>query len=282
MRPYTHMILSGAGMAGIAYLGILRYLHQEGYTDRIRHVAGTSMGAFFATLWAVGAPMGDLEGYLKEYVSTSANMIISFQDKGDRLIGILKEYMPEEATFLDIAKQHGCHLAICASCMDTLEPMFFSVNNSPNIRVIDAVKASMSIPFMFEPVVIDGKRYVDGGLTANTPLRAFGKRALQPDSTLVVQCTNASSTAASAAAASTIATLIDMAFKNYIYVLPDEMEAVKLVLDKSPIPFIPFEYITNPLAQLVVKVCVSHKDIEDSIGYGFQAMHTHSRRLSGL
>jgi len=130
---------------------------------------------------------------------------------------------------------------------------------------------------MFEPVVIDGKRYVDGALTANTPLRAFGKRALQPDSTLVVQCTNAT-----AAAASTIATLIDMAFKNYIYVLPDEMEAVKLVLDKSPIPFIPFEYITNPLAQLVVKVCVSHKDIEDSIGYGFQAMHTHSRQLSGL
>lgn len=263
LRSYTHLVLGGAGMSGISYLGILRFLHTEGYTRTIRHVAGTSIGAFFGALWAIGAPVGDLERYLKEYLSDKEAMHFDVQSCGkhnDRLTRILCEYMPHKMTFLELAKEYGCNLCICASCVETSEPMYFNVDNTPFVEVVEAVKASMSIPYLFDSVVINGRHYVDGGLTCNTPVDAFNSTA--DGSMLVVQVQESS--IQTSVTGLNINQLISMISKNYLNKLPKRGDV--LVLKNPPIPFLPFKY---SLSALAIDICVTPEDIDTAIGYGF-------------
>mgnify|MGYP003344579892 CR=1 FL=1 len=51
---FTHLVLSGGGLSGLLYLGSLRYLQQEKYDVQIKHIAGTSIGAFFGTAFGLG------------------------------------------------------------------------------------------------------------------------------------------------------------------------------------------------------------------------------------
>ena len=59
-RP-THLVLSGGGLAGLSYVGVLKYLSESGLGADITHVSGTSMGAWFATAFALGISSADLD-----------------------------------------------------------------------------------------------------------------------------------------------------------------------------------------------------------------------------
>lgn len=63
-------------------------------------------------------------------------------------------------------------LVVIASNIDTGEMIVYSAKNHPNIEVAEAVRQSMSIPFIFEP---RGRRkqYVDGGLCSNFPVWVY-------------------------------------------------------------------------------------------------------------
>jgi predicted acylesterase/phospholipase RssA len=63
-------------------------------------------------------------------------------------------------------------LAVIAADIDTGEMQVYSSRSHPRMKVIDAVRRSMSIPFVFEPQGPDGQ-IVDGGLFANFPLFLF-------------------------------------------------------------------------------------------------------------
>src|SRR5512146_2985924 len=53
------LALGGGGARGMAHIGVLRFLENQGF--RIRAVAGTSIGAVIAALYAAGLPPGELE-----------------------------------------------------------------------------------------------------------------------------------------------------------------------------------------------------------------------------
>ena len=51
--------------------------------------------------------------------------------------------------------------------------IIFNVNDTPNVSIISAVAASMCIPFLSKPIIIDGYYYIDGFLTDNFPHEVF-------------------------------------------------------------------------------------------------------------
>jgi predicted acylesterase/phospholipase RssA len=51
--------------------------------------------------------------------------------------------------------------------------VIFNVNDHPNVSVFDAIGASMCIPILSKPVIINDKYYVDGYLTNNFPIEIF-------------------------------------------------------------------------------------------------------------
>jgi predicted acylesterase/phospholipase RssA len=195
-KQYTHLVLSGGGMSGLIYLGALRYLQQEKYDEHILHIAGASIGALFATAFALGMSMGDLEKNYKAFFNNEENcklpvvtmdmMIESYDnlgiDDGYRLIEPIREVVGH-MTFLELSKKTGKNLIISATHIETMQPTYFSVDTTPHVLVIDAVRASMALPVFVRPVEIGEDLYIDGGVTDGIPINAFPN--INPNTILV-------------------------------------------------------------------------------------------------
>jgi predicted acylesterase/phospholipase RssA len=147
--------LSGGGLCGLAYIGALRFLQIEGFDKTIHHVAGSSIGALFATIFAARISLTDVErklrtmlcddGHLMEFaypdmLSVLANLGV---DDGHTFLAFLRPEL-DKLTFVDLVKRTGVHLVICATHVETMRTTYFSVDTTPNVLVYDALRASMA------------------------------------------------------------------------------------------------------------------------------------------
>lgn len=185
----THMVLSGGGMAGLAYIGILRYLRDHGHDRTISHVAGTSIGAFVACAMAMGMTADELTASCETFLAKKENVTFAVEslfelfqdygmDDGARNILILREHMLRafgvpDMTFADLLAKTGRTLYVCATDLETLTVTVFSPQHTPNVDVLMAVKASMAMPYLVKPVRVKERLYIDGAVTCNTPWQLF-------------------------------------------------------------------------------------------------------------
>jgi|DEB0MinimDraft_4_1074332.scaffolds.fasta_scaffold00757_11 NTE family protein len=181
----THLILSDGGLKGIAYIGVLQYLYIENMLKDIKHIAGTSIGAYFALVFALRIPFETIQ---TEFYNIIMNIereqcaAINFENcnnlffnKGmisvDFVLGyvtdfIEKKYQCSDMTFVDFVKRTGVNIYVSSSNIHSGKMHLFSLETTPNVSIIQAVKSSMCIPFLFEPVEIDGDLFNDGCLTS--------------------------------------------------------------------------------------------------------------------
>jgi predicted acylesterase/phospholipase RssA len=191
----SHLFLSGGGLKGLCYFGILRYLYIENMVADIRTIWGSSIGAFFATIIALRIPVEIVEQEFHNVVENihellsinKTNLSNIFCKNGMLSVAFLVQpiikhlestFDCNDITFIEFVKKTGVNLHISARCINTAEDIWFSVENTPNISVIDALKASMSIPFMFEPIYIDGEYYLDCIVSNHNVLNDIDKRSL--------------------------------------------------------------------------------------------------------
>jgi predicted patatin/cPLA2 family phospholipase len=69
----------------------------------------------------------------------------------------------------------GKDLIICATNALNMKATYFSVNTTPNVLVIDAVRASCAIPLIIKPVKIGDTYYIDGCITDDLPIKIIPK-----------------------------------------------------------------------------------------------------------
>ena len=95
----------------------------------------------------------------------------------DKLGAGLGEYFD----FYDFQRAGGVRLKIVASDLGSRTPAIFSNagGNEKNIAVLDAVRASMSYPFVFTPFKMGDRYFVDGGLCSNLPVFLFNDERKQ-------------------------------------------------------------------------------------------------------
>ena len=189
MKYITHLIFSGNALKSLTLCGVLRYLYFYNLDRNIHDVAATSMGAFFAVAFALKIPIEKLEEMIlkatnddkitKFHPSTFMNIINNFGlCCSIDYLNIYKEYLKEvydieDITFLELSKKTGVNIYISTTRVDTGTNMIFNVNDTPNVSVLKAVAASMCIPMLSQPILIDGYYYIDGYLTNNFPLEMF-------------------------------------------------------------------------------------------------------------
>ena len=156
--------LSGGGARGILHLGVLEALHKHGFQPDI--VSGTSIGAFVGVLYAAGMePMEilDLVKSSKMYKMIKWKVPSSGLLDLNKILTVLQKYIPVD----DFAS-----LKIPFSCSVTnLNSGLSEIKNSG--KLYQWVLASASIPLVFEPQIIGGNTYVDGGLLNNLPAQCI-------------------------------------------------------------------------------------------------------------
>lgn len=159
------LALGGGGAAGIAYAGVVQELLGAGI--RFDCIAGTSAGS------AVGAALaaGRLDEFVRIMTSISRTRAIRLLDplwRSEGLIGGRRaiEYIRSAVGGSDGLIEHlSIPFAAIATDLHTGEEVVLERGT-----VTDAIRASIAIPGIFRPHVIDGRVLVDGGLSNPVPV----------------------------------------------------------------------------------------------------------------
>jgi len=183
---FNHIVFSGGGMKGIVYIGALRYLIQEGLDKYIKNVAGSSIGAYFATAFVLGIPTEEMVAYSKSTLNENNNLftipitrILNIHETlglndGAFMVTLIAKYA-QSMTFMELTKKTGKNLIVCATHVASMAATYFSVDTTPHVRVLDAVMASMAIPGLIKPVQIGDDYYIDGCVSVGTPIQSLPK-----------------------------------------------------------------------------------------------------------
>lgn len=157
MRPKVGLILGGGAARGYAHLGVLKKLEEENIP--IDFIIGTSIGALIGAIYASG---NDLEKIIKDVRDINFLKLIKMLDlnipqkgfiKGDKIEKFLSSYMKNDFDELKIP------LYAIATDIKQGREIIFSKGS-----VIKAVRASISIPVVFEPVEFQNTKLVDGSI----------------------------------------------------------------------------------------------------------------------
>ncbi len=172
LRRPVGVALSGGGTLGAAHVGALRALHEAGVP--IERLAGTSVGAVAATLYAFATPIDDIERIAREmrWLSISSFTPSRLGLLTNRRLGAILREAIGSPCFEDAR----IPLAAVATDISSGERIVLDSGD-----VISAVMASACVPGIFQPVERDGRLLVDGGLVENLPtslLRPMGARTV--------------------------------------------------------------------------------------------------------
>jgi predicted acylesterase/phospholipase RssA len=161
----------GCGAAlGFAHVGVLKVLRNEGIPIDI--VAGTSMGALVGALWASGKSIEEIEESVSRYKTRLDNLKLldfTFPRRGIIKGGVIRNFLAKEfgkKTFYDLK------LPFKAIACDIETRQEVVLESGP---LVDAVMASISIPGVFEPVRLNGRILVDGGIINPLPTNVLAR-----------------------------------------------------------------------------------------------------------
>tara|TARA_B110001450_G_scaffold106902_1_gene101229 strand:+ start:5044 stop:5817 length:774 start_codon:yes stop_codon:yes gene_type:complete len=165
------LFIGGGGYNGFSFIGALEYLHQKNLLE-IKNFYGTSIGSLIGLMYISGTSPKEminifqklnLEEIIKyDFSNISKKSCILEDDFLDNLINNVTSKFNETITISEFSDRTNVDINIYTTCITTNEYICMNSKNYGNVKIKDAVKASMSIPFIFKPVEIDNKIYVDG------------------------------------------------------------------------------------------------------------------------
>lgn len=199
------LVLSGGGAKGLTHIGVIRALEENGIP--IDYVSGTSIGAIISSLYAMGYSPDEMDEilgsedfkrwytgqvedeykyYFKANDPTPEFFSIRFGMNAQKKLsptGFSSMVNPIQMNlvFMDLFSRAT---ATCKGNFDDLFVPFRCVASDINNKramilrngdLGDAVRASMSFPFVFKPIIINGVKAYDGGIYNNFPADVMRK-----------------------------------------------------------------------------------------------------------
>lgn len=176
-RPRIGLALGGGGARGLAHIPVLEAFDELGIKPDV--IAGTSIGAIFGAAYASGLSGREIRAQAEEVLTQRFGLLRDIfaarAQAMSRFLGIfaqrsalldaaslLETIMP--ARLADDFADLEIPLKVVATDFYQQEPHVFATG--PLRR---AVAASMALPVIFQPVVVDGRAMIDGGLSNPLP-----------------------------------------------------------------------------------------------------------------
>jgi NTE family protein len=168
-KKKVHLVLGSGGARGIAHIGVIEELERQGY--EIIEVIGCSMGAVVGGIYCAG----QLEEYKKWMLSLTKKRVFDLLDftftkqgfvKGEKLFG-----KHIEVTGNQKIEDFKIPFTAIATDMRHHEEVHFKKGD-----LFKALRASVSLPGIFTPVVDNDKVLVDGGVLNPLPINLVNKR----------------------------------------------------------------------------------------------------------
>ena len=172
-----YVALSGGGAHAACHAGALKALDRERIP--VSGIVGVSGGALVAAAWAGGADLDSLVDQASRlhpwmWVRGWGGGLLS----GSKLGALIDEFLPTP-----VFETLKCPVAVVATEVDTGEKVVFTEGN-----LRDAVRASCSFPGVFPPMLLEGRRFYDGGVSEVIPVRPAREMAGETGIVLAIDC----------------------------------------------------------------------------------------------
>lgn len=176
-QPSIALALGGGGARGLAHILILEALDELGI--RPSFIVGTSIGAIYGAAYAAGLPAAYIRAHTEEVLSQrldlARNLIAARSDPVQTIFRLfaLRSSLLKPETLLDYVlpsrvprrfEDLGIPFAAVATDFYAQEPVVFSEGD-----LRQAVAASIALPVIFQPVIVNGRALMDGGLVDPLP-----------------------------------------------------------------------------------------------------------------
>lgn len=180
-----HLVLSGGGLLGISYIGLFKYFEEKNVIKTIESITGSSAGALFGSLLALGYTSNELnlivkQMVFKDYLQINVDSILNFTtlkgfESGNKLNLFIKKCIynktnNENFTFIQLYEKYNINLQIGVTNLTQHKFELLNKESNPDLPIHKAISASIAIPFIFEPITINNDIYCDGGILDNLPI----------------------------------------------------------------------------------------------------------------
>jgi predicted acylesterase/phospholipase RssA len=200
----NRIYLSGGGMCAIAHVGALQELSKHIPLKIIKEWMGVSAGALVAMCICIGFTLEELYDFcirfdftnIKEYDSVPGWLLHFGIDTGERLHRLVEaclhvKGLSSDCTFIECESKFGKRLKVMATDLNTAAAKTFSVTDTPHYKIANAVRASMSYPYYFQPFICpeSGHYLSDGGIISNYPLFILPKEEQSMTLSILIKST---------------------------------------------------------------------------------------------
>ena len=191
--PPKYLILSGGGVKVVSIVGAIKALEEKGLLIQLKEVSGVSAGAWLAFMVSAGLSIQTLEslvlGFEFSHIrNLNPEALMSFPetlglDDGTNLMKFLESIfrvaikISPTVTFAEFNALNLSKIKFRCWATDLKEytTCEFSLEETPNVRIIEALRASMALPLYFTPVKHpnSGNLLSDGGIQGSLPIHAL-------------------------------------------------------------------------------------------------------------
>ncbi len=162
--PVIGLVLGGGAARGFAHIGVIQGLEEAGIRPDL--VVGTSAGSVVAALYASGKSGGELQKVAQSMDEASlSDWRFPFFKPGVLKGEALARFISAQVSARQI-QDLPLRLGVVATDLHSGRGVLFERGDTAT-----AVRASSAIPAVFQPVLIAGREYVDGGLVAPVPVQ---------------------------------------------------------------------------------------------------------------
>jgi NTE family protein len=159
------LTLSGGGAKGIAHIGVIKALLENNIHPEI--ISGASAGSIIGALYAADVNPADMAYSVNSASFYKIFRLVGIPGGGFVKLDYLKEKLSEHIK-VDSFEALKRPLYVCATNLNMGRPDLFHSGT-----LFDKVLASCAVPWLFNPVQINGHLYADGGITNNLPANAI-------------------------------------------------------------------------------------------------------------
>lgn len=183
---FTTLVLGSGGIKGYCIMGALMYLSCRNLLSKVTRIVGVSVGAIIGFLLAAKISIFEIivEGFDTDLtIDTSMESIaqipkqlgiLNNHEIKIRLQNLLeKKWGRRDVSLRELYDLTGIELVCTALNITTEKTEYFSPFTHPEVSAIDAVLASMNIPFLFHQFKIGDCYYVDGALGNPAPASEY-------------------------------------------------------------------------------------------------------------
>lgn len=176
--------LAGGAAKGLGHIGALEALIEREIVPDV--VAGTSAGAMIGGLYAAGVSTERMRSIVRDFDQTAFGKLIDLTwARGSLVAGArVEEFLRDIVGDTSI---EDLEIPFIATTVDINTGIGYYLTEGD---LVDAIRASISIPGIFEPVVANEGYLVDGGLRRNLPVEVL--RRYDPDTVVAVSIRNGS------------------------------------------------------------------------------------------